>query len=157
MAKIKRFRWKGSEYQTLSTQPTLGELRYVERETGLDYSDWTQMTAAAAGYFFAIRRGQLAAGETPLVTWAEIENATLDDFEDVKDPEPLPAPEPPQIEVLPPESEWAVDPTVAGIPMAPSVESGPHQYSNPAPVTPWMTEGGNFSGNSPSYSGGPQR
>jgi hypothetical protein len=143
----KKFRYRGEVYETVNGA-SLGELRVAERHLQTDFGKFTTIDSAMVGFYVSVRRGQIAAGRTPLVTWDEIENSTLDEFEDVSEPEPTQLP----YDVEPPESEWPLDPTDAG-----TRTGHPGEYDQPPLLqveNAWTTPGTSFSGSSPNSSAG---
>lgn len=114
----KKFRYRGEVYETVKGA-TLGELRVAERHLQTNFNDFTTVDSALVGYYVSIRRGQLAAGRTPLVTMDELMEATLDDFDDVPDTAERLPPAEPEL----PESEWPLDPKGGATPTDPPAGS----------------------------------
>jgi hypothetical protein len=145
----KKFRYRGEVYETIKGA-TLGELRVAERHLQVNFDQFTTMDSAVVGFYVSIRRGQLAAGRTPLVTMDEVMECTLEDFEDVPDTaEPLPPAEPEL-----PESEWPLDPKGGATLTDPPAGSGPSQRPEWAQESGSTTPDTSISGTSPSISAG---
>jgi hypothetical protein len=112
-----RFRFEGKEYDEVDN-PVFGEIAYIERKLKQDVEDWTGTTRAFASFFISIRRT-----DPGLVTWDRmINDLGPDDFEVLPEAEQEPDPQ------LPPESEWPLDPTGAGIPTGVPSGSGPNSH-----------------------------
>jgi len=102
-----RFKFKGETYEIVK-KPTIGEICYVERVTGVNIDDFHTGMAMASAYLIGVRRGQLARGLAKgesLLTWEDIQELANEDFEDIADPPAIPEKA---------KEEPEPDPTVAG-------------------------------------------
>lgn len=139
------FVFRGQHYETVSS-PRMGEIAVIERKLGRSMSDWYGMEQTMFGLYCSVRRAQLANGETPLMSWDDVENAEIGEWDYIEDPAPAPA----AVEV--PEDQWPIDPKDAATPTVPHAASD--QPEQP-PHSPWMTDYGPGTPSSPTRSDGP--
>ena len=141
MAKATQFTYKGTVYD-LPDHPTMGEMAFMERACGYGIDDMVPMERTMSGILMAIRRGQLAAGVTPLMSWAEVLEIGIDEWDYVKND----VPEPPAPAAELPESEWPLDPKDDETRTGPYAEYGPRPPLEP---NPWTIDYGADTSNSP--------
>lgn len=72
-----RFRWDGREFDVVE-RPTWAEAAWIERQSGMKFSELTESETNAAGALISLRRAGVA------MTWAEfMEKTSPADFEAV--------------------------------------------------------------------------
>lgn len=145
----KKFRYRGEVYE-LVQGAKIKEFRTAEAYFNKPFDKFDRLEATVIGWWVAVRRGQIAAGRTPLVTIEEIDESEFDDFEDMPDPaEQLPPAEPEL-----PESEWPLDPKGGATLTDPPAGSDLSQRPEWAQESDSMTPATPISGISPSTSAG---